>query len=362
MNNSHAELKRRGFHLGSVNLATASKHETSDLGLWRDGKAILLRGICEEALEQHQADLRQTKGLYMAILDQHQCDELLAQAPYAKRLSPQFESLGSTINEGDDQEIETVLFDAVNTNSSGNEKPHAEDLWIKVSWLSFYEHDASMRFRFSFGVDHVEDVAADHVRQHYASELTDAVFPESRVITQNQDLTAQLKTSLNIDSVKFVERIVYFNSPDGGAYLHHDRERGHAGVVYAQLSGATYWLALPKHALVSEISMFIHACMANNKWPSTLNPSMQNELIGLTTQTDAIADQLDTFANNTLIHLINETQPFIQQLIEHGFGQAVNTGDVLWLPQESDQNCCWHSVFNLGDESGQALSFALRTD
>ena len=54
------------------------------------------------------------------------------------------------MNEGDDQEIETVLFDALD-----NGEVVAEDLWAKVSWLSFFEEDSSLRVRFSFGMDHV---------------------------------------------------------------------------------------------------------------------------------------------------------------------------------------------------------------
>jgi hypothetical protein len=32
------------------------------------------------------------------------------------------------------------------------------------------------------------------------------------------------------------------------------------------------------------------------------------------------------------------------------------------LPQESMKNCAWHSVFCLGEDAGQALSFAIKAD
>lgn len=360
MNNARVPLIRRGFDLGSINLASLNEQSHADTkpledsSRWQHGQPTLIQGICAEALNQHQTDLRQAEKLYIAILDEHECDGMLAQEPYAERLAAKFESLGCSVNAGDDQEIETVLFDAL-----ANEKIVAEDLWMKVAWLSFHEEDASLRFRFSFGVEHEEDVAADQSRQHYAAELTDAIFPESRVITQNQNLHTRLKALLNSASVRFVERIVYFNSPNGGAYLHHDRERGHAGVVYAQLSGATFWLALPKHRLVTEITEFIQSSNVSGQWPSTLTSEMQQELIAISPQPKAIADQLDTFANSALVHLINETQDFVQQLIDHGHGHVVEAGDALLLPQEAEDTCCWHSVFNLGDESGQALSFAI---
>ena len=133
---------------------------------------------------------------------------------------------------------------------------------MKASWLSFYEGDASLRFRFSFGVDFVEDVAADQNRQHYAALLTEAVSPESKIITDNQQLKHTLSQTLGSEEFRFVERIIYFNSASGGAYLHHDRERGHAGVVYAQLTGQTLWLALPQQALIDEINLFVKTCLA----------------------------------------------------------------------------------------------------
>ena len=225
--------------------------------------------------------------------------------------------------------------------------------------MSFYEEDASLRFRFSFGVDFVEDVAADSNRQHYAAKLTEAIFPESEIITNNQSLKESLNHIFSGSEFKFVERIVYFNSPDGGAYLHHDRERGHAGVVYAQLTGQTFWLALTKQSLIGEISYFINAC-GKNGWPKTINEDTKAELIKCSKSAETLSDQLDSFANTALIHLINETSEFVQQLINHGHWRHLKPGDVLLLPQESEQDCCWHSVFCLGEESGEALSFAIR--
>jgi len=80
----------------------------------------------------------------------------------------------------------------------------------------------------------------------------------------------------------------------------------------------------------------------------------------LANDTERLNAELDSFANDNLIQLINETKAFVQQLIAAGHGHLIETGDVLLLPQEDQNKCCWHSVFNLGEESGQALSFAVR--
>jgi len=347
-------LKRRGHYVGEL-YDNGSYSVSDELKHWRQGKPVLLNGACLTELAKYDQDIAQSHRLYCAILDEEECDSILAERPYADRLDGQFESLGSSYNEGDEQEIERVLFDAVE-----GEKILAEDLWLKVSWLSFYEHDASLRFRFSFGVDNVEDVAADTQRQHYAALLTDAVFPESRLITQNEALIRQLHDTLNSTTLNFVERIIYFNSADGGAYFHHDRERGHAGVVYTQVSGSTFWLALPKQELMQEITDFVAHCGTNNSWPEKLACSMRDELIELSSNAELLSSELESFANSSLIHLMNETEMFVQKLIRNGHGRVVHSGDVLLLPQETDRHCCWHSVFCLGEEAGEALSFAIR--
>lgn len=351
-----ARLLRRGFDLGLIgtNANTSSKSRTED---WARGTPILLKQICTEAIAGRQKEIERSDTLYQSILAGELCDSLLAEPPYAEQLEVGFEALGSSKNEGDDQEIETVLFDAIDELST-----IAEDLWIKVSWLSFNQDDASLRFRFSFGEDFAEDVAADPLRQEYSARLCEVVFPESDCITENPALSKLLDDLLQSESVKFVERIVYFNAPNGGAYLHHDRERGHAGVVYAQLSGETFWLALSKQALITEVCDFIRLCERNQSWPANLDATIQKTLKALAADPELLATELESFANDALIRLINEEQGFVQTLIKNGHGRHVKAGDVLLLSQESEMSCCWHSVFCLGNDAGQALSFAIRRD
>jgi hypothetical protein len=349
-------LKRRGFDLGAWDL-----HDTESIDQidnWKLGKPILLSSACSSSVAEYQSELAQSYSLYSSVLNEEECEEVLHELPYLPRLNQHFESLGCSMNEGDDQEIETILFDAIDPKTGGI---IAEDLWMKVSWLSFHDEDASLRFRFSFGVDLHEDVALDKSRQHYSSLLTEAVFPESKIITQHLELKKQLQDTLEADEVHFVERIVYFNAPNGGAYLHHDRERGHAGVVYAQLSGSTFWLALPKASLIDEIVTFTEQAQTNNCWPQSVDSAMQTELMGLSKDLESLSNELESFSNSTLIHLINETEIFVQQLITNGHCRTVNAGDVLLLPQETELSCCWHSVFTLGEKTGQSVSFAIRT-
>lgn len=343
-------LARRGFDLGQI-LPTQARMDTNMQEDWHHGRPHLLAGLATPSIANHQDAITQSETLVKSILNGQEPCAIIDLAPYEHRLAPHFSSLGSTVNQGDDQEIEALMFDAVKDNTV-----IAEDLWMKVSWLSFYQQDASLRFRFSFGMDLVEDVAADLHRQALAAQLADVVFPESKIITHNHELKSALCDLLNCASIDYVERIVYFNAPNGGAYLHHDLERGHAGVAFAQLSGKTAWLALPKTSLVNEICNFVSLEI----WPASVTEVMREELVALAAEPDKLAAELDSFANDALIHLINETKAFMQFLIQHGHAIILDAGDVLLLPQTNAEYCCWHSVFCLGDEIGQGLSFAIR--
>jgi hypothetical protein len=342
-------LKRRGFSLGTAKLCQS---EASDpLENWHSGLPVLLKKALLRDLDKHRAPIKHTEKLVHAILDEQECDQVLAEEPYLSRLEPRFQSLGSAYNEGEQQEIEMVMFDAMD-----GEDIIAEDLWLKVSWLSFHDQDPSLRFRFSFGIDHEEDVSADPLRQQLAADLSDCVFPESNIITGNLDLSEKLKVILDSETPHFVERIYYFNAPNGGAYLHHDLERGHAGVVFAQLTGRTFWLALPKKALVEEIIAF----SKYHPWPESLTLEMRQEMSNLLLDRSYLSEELSSFSNSTLIHLINETEEFVQFLITRGHSKQLVAGDVLLLPQTTEDTCCWHSVFCSDDKMGQALSFAIR--
>ena len=342
------QLKRRGFTLGDI---PAIPSQENELNSWHEGLPVLLTGACKNSLPDHNNHLKQTETLVNALLEGIDCDDILDTSVYKERLEPKFQSLGSAFNEGDQQEIETVTFDVVE-----NENLLAEDLWLKASWLSFHDDDVSLRFRFSFGIDLEEDVAADPYRQKLAAELADRIFPESSIITNNHELESKLKQLLDCDAIDYVERIIYFNGPNGGAYLHHDLERGHAGVVYAQLSGRTFWLALPKRILIDEIIRFSKVY----PWPNSLTLEMRTQMNELIGDRALLSDQLDSFSNTGLIHLINETTEFVQFLIARKHGIELNPGDTLLLPQTNKEICCWHSVFCIGEEMGQALSFAVR--
>ncbi|HHM05693.1 MAG TPA: hypothetical protein ENJ19_08115 [Gammaproteobacteria bacterium] len=321
---------------------------------WHQAEAIVLPGMAAAAITEHRSSIDSSLRLVEQILEGQPPSALLGQAAYCRRLQRQFDVLGASEDEGDEQEIETLAFDAV---AAG--EVVGENLWLKVSWLSFEEDDASLRFRFSFGLAGYEDVAADPRRQGCAADLCEAVFPESAVVSANAGLRRFLEKILGLKPPAYVERIVYCNAPNGGAQFHQDVERGHLGVVFAQLHGRTGWLALPKMRLVSEIRHFVQNA-DETAWEGDLSKAARRLLRQRATNPHGLARWLDEADNDPLEGLLNRCPGFTRQLLDRGHGYILYPGDLLLLPQHSVAQCTWHSVFCLDDAPGLALSFALR--
>jgi hypothetical protein len=351
-------LSQRGSRLGWIGERqrpdTPAPADVRDS--WRAARPILLPGLAASAIPAQRQHIAQAAALMQAVLDGIDCEELLSQAPYTARLAPRFELLGSSCDEGDPQEIVKIEFDVMEDGAV-----IAENLWVKLSWLSYSEDDASLRFRFSFGMENYEDVAADPERQAYAASLTEALFPESAVISANPRLTEFLRDLLQAQDFVYVERIVYFNAPEGGAQFHNDVERGHLGVVFVQLSGHTAWLALSTEQLLDELQGFLAQPNADAAMRDVIRDTKtRDSLIALARDRAALLDYMNTRDNDPLELLINRTPAFVRRLIERGHAHLLYPGDVILLPQHDTAHCAWHAVYCLDDEPGEALSFAVR--
>lgn len=352
-------LLRRGIHHGWIGQAgrPVAGSVAQGKAAWAVAEAVLLPGLVASELPAHSANLLQSAHLMEAVMDGEACEDLFDQAPYAARFGPCFELLSGVYDEGEPQAIGTVEFEVMEHG-----EPTDEVVWVKASWLSFDDDDASLRFRFSHGHDLFEDVAIDFARQKTAGELCDALFPESRVLTGSDPLRQTLSQILSAPELAFVERIVYFNAPNGGAQFHHDVERGHLGVVFAQLTGRTGWLALPKMALVEEIERFLARPDLSDRLKLALpKAAHRKKLLAKAAQRAQLIEWMDDCNNHTPLEaLLNRVPEFTQQLVERGYAFIVEPGDVLLLSQHEIDQCAWHSVFCLDEAPGEALSFAVR--
>ncbi|HZN60819.1 MAG TPA: hypothetical protein VFC90_00305 [Planctomycetota bacterium] len=213
-----------------------------------------------------------------------------------------FRVLGTSQNVADPLEIQKVQV--------------TDDQYIKVNWLSTHPGDGSMRLRFGYGAEILDDWKDDPVGARGSERLFDRVFPVSRAVTRNRRLIGEIRRRIG-GRPRFIQRILYSNSPGGGALFHHDFVPGQAGVVYAQLAGSTGWLTLPKREL------------------------------------KRMAKDLDND------RLINHTGAFTRRLAAEGWFFILRPGDAILLPSFSWERVAWHSVFTIGRARNVALSFGI---
>ena len=352
-------LRRRGTTLGWI--AVTPQVDIADhFGVlserWHSARPYVLPGYCCAAIPSYQHQIEQSNLLMLSIAAGESPADLLEQSSYSERLQPRFEMLAACSDEGDPQEIETIEFDVMN-----GDEIVAENLWCKCSWLSYENDDASLRFRFSFGMVGYEDVASDVERQLYAGELTEALFPESAIISNDTNLEQQLCAVFDVNKLAYVERIIYFNAPNGGAHFHQDVERGHLGVIFAQLYGRTCWAACSKHDLMDEVQIFVgnhENCLALQAL--LIDEAAYQSLVVIVEDREKLSNLLDENDNKLIDLLINRCPQFYQQLSDHGHVYILTPGDIMLLPQKNSDECCWHTVCCLDDYAGEALSFAMR--
>ena len=314
---------------------------------WQAAEPVHLPGMLLPDVERHAGPISEALELMCRVRRGESCADILLQEPYISRLEPDFDLLSPVHSGHDAQEIEKIAFDAVKSGEL-----HAEDLWLKVSRLSFFDEDESIRFRFSYGMEMFKNQEDDPLREMLAAELAARVFPECGIVCDNERLRALLESVMGF-APAFVERIIYSNAPGGGAQFHQDVEVGHFGVVYAQLHGHTAWLALPRQALLAHVRAFLDADAGD----------MFAELRGIAREEARLAALLEAGDQGALEILLNATPDFTRRLLDAGHGLTLSPGDVLLLPQATTEHCCWHSVFCLEEagsrEAGHSLSFAL---
>ena len=341
-----AQWTQRGKHKGWLLLGHQKQPDHHDKytakSRWITAQPIYLASFASQAIEENAMAIQAAANLAHLIAAGEEPDTLLDTPRYQQQLSS-FEMLGSSADLDDDQEIAKIDFDRIEKGQC-----LAEDLWLKVAWLSLQDGDASLRFRFSYGMEGEENVAANFQKQQYAADLCEALFPESRIISQHTGLAELLQQS-GITHAAFVERIVYFNAPDGGAFFHQDVERGHAGVVYAQLSGETFWLTLSKSQLLDEIE---HYFQETDQRVSALKHLADQSRSKRALHLDQREESIEI--------LLNQTPAFSAQLVQKGYGYWLTAGDLILLPQQNADHCAWHAVYCLGEKTGEGISFAIR--
>jgi len=339
-------IDRRGVRFGKIVEEPAAEPLARAAVLrkrWRAALPITLPSLLAADVRAARREIARSLDLLDAIRDGGDFLDLLRARPFAARLAPDFVAAGASQDLLDEREIGKAHFDAT---SAG--RIVGRDLFVKANWLSMYPGDGSIRLRFSFGSERLHDWSRDRRRSALAAELAERVFPECRLVSRNARVASRLRAIVG-RGVHFPERIVYSNSPHGGAVFHHDFVGARqCGVVFAQLAGKTLWLALPKKRLAEHLAAHVR------------EHKPERAARRLASDPRALMDYLEESDPRLVSGTLDADPRFFRRLVGAGHGRLLRPGDVLLLPSHSIDSVAWHSIFCVGTDRSLALSFAMR--
>lgn len=325
-------LRRRGMDHGALRRGAARRLSRAEAGkLWKAAEPLHLAGALD--LRSHRSAIARTVTTFDRLRRHGDLTrEVWRRCPDGGA----FESAGASTDMGDEREIEKVHAD-----QRRGGRLVARDLWAKLSWISRDPRDESLRIRFSFGSERLDDWRGDPARASAADDFAETVFPECALLSRHAPLD-RLLTAWTGRRCRLSERILFENAPDGGAVFHHDAEEGQLGVLYGQLTGRTAWLALSKRALTREV-----ATLAGGK----LARAARSEAAALRTLERDDLPALD--------RLLNRSRRLTRRLVERGSIFVLRPGDAILLPSHGPDDAAWHSVFALGSRPGLAHSYGI---
>ncbi len=243
-----------------------------------------------------------------------------------------------------------------------------EEPWLKLSRLSTFEGDESLRLRVSFGEEVVDDAARDPERQACVRELAERVLPGAEQLGADPVLGELLEELLETRA-ELTQHIAYWNAPQGGALFHHDAfdepiEGRQLGVLYVQLSGATAWLALSLEDLAQRVLEFTEALEAGEAdwvrralWPDRRD---FERVLSRSRSRSALLEELASPGCGRFGPLVNQGPDFTSFLADAGHAFFVAAGDALLLPNWGLGRTAMHSVFCADEGPTYALSMGLR--
>ncbi|HED65937.1 MAG TPA: hypothetical protein ENJ09_10325 [Planctomycetes bacterium] len=360
-------LRRRGLELGRVaelepegllpKRPRRSRREVIELERWVSARPIFVpegasrvRGaLVSEDLPALHAALLEPSGL-RALLEQR-----------ASRLGPAW-----SIEPSD----EAVLFDPERDLARirvAREEADGErvEVWVKTGRLSLAKDDRSLRVRVFFGIEGDDDASADPLRHAAVREFAERILPGARSLAGATELWQRIER-LAGRPVQPAAHIAYWNAPNGGARFHHDafpEESGptrQLGVLYAQLTGRTLWLALSIEELAARVREFV-GWIREGEMP-WLREQLGEAWGAIHRATERRAPTLAALAepNCGLFAPFLDGPEFTAFLVDAGHALLLRPGDALLLPNHGLDRTAMHSVFCASKEPGYALSVAIR--
>lgn len=368
---THVELSRRGRDHGEwVELPEADAAPGSPLASavlhqrWHTARPIVLRQSCDPT--EYAPELAGRRRLFDELMERGGLRDFLRDS--RESLEPHFQVSPSRAPLFDpERDIERHLL-AWFADPQDERAPRAKDLWVKSGWLSAGDEDRSLRLRFSFGREGVDDASRDMRRHRRVAELAEALLPECALLHENAELFALLETFVG-EPLMLTQHVAYWNAPGGGALFHHDAFEesllgGQRGVVYAQLSGRTAWLALSIDDLAARVIEFAEYMEEGElHWVrSTLFPSEAafERFRNLTRDPHRVRRELARPGCGAVGPLVGRGPEFSSLLADAGHALLLRPGDLILLPNHGLARTCMHSVFSAHDGPSYGLSMAIR--
>jgi hypothetical protein len=405
---TRVELCRRGIAHGSWAEITTDglrDAEDADIHAWRqrwvDARPILLRGFLDSTLPAFAPILKERAALHKGIREEGALDAFLEAS--LSRLDPRFtirgaeESAALGEGGGDDgdgdgegaadgggqRDLER-RFLGYDHKASNRNSPH---FWTKTEKLSDHEEDMSARIRLSFGVEVDDDASHDESSHRVVEQLGRELLPETALIRENKELLALLgeldlieepdeETGEEPDGPTppqgehyFTQDIAFWNAPNGGVLMHHDAfdedyNQRQRGVVYAQLTGQTAWLALSTQELAARVTEFTEF-ISEGEMPwlkSALFRGHQGAALmrKILKGGRFVYAELEKPGCGQLSRIVNRGPEFTNLLADAGHAFFMRPGDVLVMPNHGFGHTMLHSVFCASSEPGYSLSLAMR--
>ena len=322
---------------------------------WEEARPIVLHdALSDEVMELVRTDARLPALASAGGLEAWAVERLAYLSPGFTLLEPD-----AAAPLTDERDLERIAF-----SWEGDDGPEIRDLWMKSQSLSTHPEDASLRVRFSAGDEVEDDASRDAHRHRLVAQPAERFVPELAALHRDGELRALLGEWTRSRPL-LTQAICYWNAPNGGALFHHDafdepaqgRQRG---VLYAQLSGATAWLALSLEDLVDRVREFVEPLGAAEIAELCRAPGEEGSLSGLLTSEDRLRRELAAPGCGRLAALVNLGPEFTGFLADAGHAYVVSEGDVIVLPNHGLQNTCMHSVFCATEEPAFSVSLAIR--
>ncbi len=321
---------------------------------WRSARPVVLPGVFQHLAQPAVAG----DELYERLSDPENVRPWIAEAdlPGGLVANPEGDPL-----EEPERDLKKFSFD--------DPSAHEGSAWLKLTKLSNHPEDDSRRLRIGFGRERSDDASPLLERQRLISSLGRALLPGMEEICADDQLTPRLSKLLRGPAL-LSQPIAYWNRPGGGALLHHDAfgensPSGQRGVLYAQLSGETFWLALSINDLAARVKEMAEA-MTLGDLPELREQLYPNDglqpLLPILASDDLLREELGQPGCGRFASLVNYGPAFTAWLADSGHACFLGPGDALLLPNHGVHHTCMHSVFCVSDHTTYALSMAIRVD